>query len=316
MVILGFVPMLFIAYAYKAMNSVDPDCGTTFAWSARAFGPRTAWMGGWGIIIADIIVMANLAQIAGQYGFQLVGADGLADSRGWTALAGVIWIAVMTVICYIGIEISAFLQKWLLSIELVLLAILSVVALVKVYGDNPHPESLHVNAAWFNPFEIGSASALTQGVLLAVFIYWGWDTAVSVNEETADRERTPGRAAVISTVLLLLIYLLVTTRRGVRHGRIRRVPGETAGPDGAHLRGGLHADDDPADSPYQLLDGHAQGASRGLRARPPAIPDTDLVDGRHGTGIDCLLRRTDGHQRQCWTDRFRLCVVLPQGSHP
>ncbi|MFF0062337.1 APC family permease [Streptomyces sp. NPDC005279] len=210
-VILGFIPMLFIAYAYKAMNAVDPDCGTTFTWSARAFGPHTGWMGGWGIIIADIIVMANLAQIAGQYGFQLVGADGLADSRGWTALAGVIWIVVMTAICYIGIEISAALQKWLLCIELVLLAILSVVALVKVYSDSAPTESLHVNLAWFNPFEIGSISSLTQGVLLAVFIYWGWDTAVSVNEETADCERTPGRAAVISTVLLLVIYVLVTT---------------------------------------------------------------------------------------------------------
>lgn len=210
-VILGFIPMLFIAHAYKSMNSVDADCGTTFSWSARAFGPRTGWMGGWGIIIADIIVMANLAQIAGQYGFQLVGADGLAESRWWTAFAGVIWIAVMTAICYIGIEISAALQKWLLSIELVLLAILSITALVKAYGDNAPAESLHVAASWFNPFEIGSASALTQGVLLAVFIYWGWDTAVAVNEETADRERTPGRAAVISTVLLLLIYLLVTT---------------------------------------------------------------------------------------------------------
>lgn len=190
-VMLGFIPMLFIAYGYKAMNAVDPDCGTTFTWSARAFGPHTAWMGGWGIIIADIIVMANLAQIAGQYGFQLIGADGLAASRWWTALAGVIWIAVMTAICYVGIEISAALQKWLLSIELVLLAVLSVWALVKVYGDNAPAESLHVDASWFNPFEIGSASALTQGVLLAVFIYWGWDTAVSVNEETADRERTP-----------------------------------------------------------------------------------------------------------------------------
>jgi amino acid transporter len=43
-----------------------------------------------------------------------------------------------------------------------------------------------------------------------VFIYWGWDTAVSVNEETRDRDRTPGRAAVTSTFLLLGIYALVT----------------------------------------------------------------------------------------------------------
>ena len=47
-------------------------------------------------------------------------------------------------------------------------------------------------------------------MLLAVFIYWGWDTAVSVNEETKDKAHTPGRAAVLSTLLLLAIYSMVT----------------------------------------------------------------------------------------------------------
>jgi amino acid transporter len=43
-----------------------------------------------------------------------------------------------------------------------------------------------------------------------LFIYWGWDSAVAVNEETKDRTRTPGRAAVISTVMLLVTYVVVT----------------------------------------------------------------------------------------------------------
>ena len=51
---------------------------------------------------------------------------------------------------------------------------------------------------------------LAPGLLAAIFIYWGWDTAVSINEETADPAKTPGRAAIISTVLLL-IYGLVST---------------------------------------------------------------------------------------------------------
>jgi amino acid transporter len=42
-----------------------------------------------------------------------------------------------------------------------------------------------------------------------LFIYWGWDTALSVNEETADKSHTPGRAAIISTVLLLITYVIV-----------------------------------------------------------------------------------------------------------
>jgi len=208
--LLAFVPILFIAIAYQELNRAEPDCGTTFTWAAKAFGPRAGWMGGWGIIAADIIVMANLAQIAGQYGFLLFGADGLAASTFWTTVAGVLWIVVMTYICYRGIEVSARSQYILLGAELITLALLAVVALVKVYGGDAPAGSITPSLSWFNPFSIPSFSALSEGVLLAVFIYWGWDTAVSINEETADRERTPGRAAVISTLLLLATYAIVT----------------------------------------------------------------------------------------------------------
>ena len=46
--ILAFVPMLFISYGYKALNAADPDCGTTFTWATRAFGPEdglAGWLG-------------------------------------------------------------------------------------------------------------------------------------------------------------------------------------------------------------------------------------------------------------------------------
>jgi amino acid transporter/anti-sigma regulatory factor (Ser/Thr protein kinase) len=207
---LAFVPMLLIAYAYRELNASDADCGTTFTWVTRAFGPRSGWMGGWGIIVADILVMANLAEIAGIYGFRLLGFDGLAHDRVWTTLAGVCWIALMTAVCYVGIEVSVALQRWLLCIEVAVLLLFAITALVKVYSAGP-PTALHVSASWFNPFEISSGRALTSGLLTAVFLYWGWDTAVVVNEETADSKRTPGRAAVISTVLLLGIFALVST---------------------------------------------------------------------------------------------------------
>ena len=65
----SFLPMLLVAMAYKYLNQADPDAGTTFSWATRAFGPVSGWMGGWAIIVADVIVMANLAQIAGLYTF-------------------------------------------------------------------------------------------------------------------------------------------------------------------------------------------------------------------------------------------------------
>src|SRR5690348_6441573 len=45
--VLAFVPMLLISFAYSELNKADPDCGTTFTWASRAFGPRSGWWGGW-----------------------------------------------------------------------------------------------------------------------------------------------------------------------------------------------------------------------------------------------------------------------------
>ncbi|GIH12023.1 APC family permease [Rugosimonospora africana] len=208
--LIAFIPMLFISYAYKALNNVDPDCGTSFTWVARAFGRRTGWITGWVVVIADVIVMANLAEIAGSYTFQLFGAYGLAESTGWTTLVGCVWILLMTLIAWIGIELSARTQVLLLSLELLILAIFAVTALVKVYAGHAGSLATHPSLSWFNPFGGGmSFSTLSAGFLAAVFIYWGWDSAVAANEETTDSHLTPGRAAVISTVVLLVTYLLV-----------------------------------------------------------------------------------------------------------
>jgi amino acid transporter len=209
--VLAFVPMLLCSIGYSELNKADPDCGTTFTWATRAFGPRTGWAGGWAIIVADVLVMASLAQVAGQYGFLLFNAKGIGNNptSGWVLLVGVLWIVVMTYICYRGIEVSANFQKVLLGIELVMLVVLSVTALVKVGTGSAPPGHLTPSLSWFNPFHIASFSALSSGIILMVFIYWGWDTAVAVNEETKDKTKTPGRAAILSTFILLVTYALV-----------------------------------------------------------------------------------------------------------
>ena len=210
--VLAFVPMLLCSIGYSEMNKADPDCGTTFTWATRAFGPKTGWAGGWAIVAADVLVLASLAQVAGQYVFFLVqgpnSAIGQNAASGWVLLVGIIWIVLMTYICYRGIEISANFQKVLLSIEVVMLLVLSVTALVRVETGNHPAVSVHPSLGWLLPTHL-TLSAFIGGLILMLFIYWGWDTCVSVNEETADPSRTPGRAAIISTVILLITYAIV-----------------------------------------------------------------------------------------------------------
>jgi amino acid transporter len=122
-------------------------------------------------------------------------------------LVGVLWIILMTYICYRGIELSARFQRVLLTIEVVMLMVMSVTALVRVFVSKP-PGALHPSLSWLSPSHL-PLPAFVAGIILMLFIYWGWDTALSVNEETADKSRTPGRAGIISTILLLFTYAIV-----------------------------------------------------------------------------------------------------------
>jgi amino acid transporter len=205
--VLAFIPMLFVAISFYYLNRVDPDCGTTFSWVTRAMGPHLGWINGWVIVAADVVVMSNLAQIAGNYSLSLVGANPATHAH-WSTFIGVVWILLMTAIVVIGIEASAMTQWGLLAFEYVVLMAFVVIALWDVYTGSP-AHSVHPSLSWFDPSK-ASAHGLAEGVLLAVFLYWGWDSAVNCNEETEDSSRIPGIAAVVSTVLLLFIYVGVT----------------------------------------------------------------------------------------------------------
>ncbi len=206
-ILIAFFPMLFTAAAYYYLNRVDPDCGATFSWATRAMGPNAGWLGGWGVVVADIVVMPSLAWVAAYYTFSLFGLDSLAGNTWALLILGSIFIIAMTVITWLGIELSARTQFVLLSTEILLLFAFSAWALVKVYLHHP-VGSITPSLDWINPFKL-SLSQVTTGILLALFIYWGWDTAANVNEETHGRN-SAGIATVLSTLVLLGTYLIVT----------------------------------------------------------------------------------------------------------
>jgi len=214
--ILAFIPMLFIAFAYRELNNEIPDCGTTFTWGTKAFGPWVGWLGGWGVAVAGMVVLANLAQIAGIYFWALI--DGilhnpedalLADNVPLVTATGVVFIALMTWISWRGVEIGERIQNILLGIQYLALAIFVVAALWHFFAGTA-PDPTPFDWSWFNPFGFTEWGSFIEAILLALFIYWGWDTCLALNEETKDPKRIPGRAALLTTVILLVTYVGVT----------------------------------------------------------------------------------------------------------
>ncbi len=207
--ILAFIPMFFVAYAYRELNRAVPDCGTTFTWGTKAFGPWVGWMGGWGVAVAGMVVLANLAQIGGKYFWLLINED-LAQNTVIVTLTGVVFIALMTYISYRGTEIGEKLQNVLIIIQYGALILFVVFAVVSVMTGTAPEGSTMPQWSWFDPFQFTSFESFTESILLALFIYWGWDTCLALNEETKNPEKTPGRAALLSTVILLVTYVGVT----------------------------------------------------------------------------------------------------------
>lgn len=205
----SFVPMFFIAAAFYYTNRADQDCGTTFSWVTRAMGPYAGWMGGWAVSITGILVIGSLADVAARYGYLLFGLDA-ADSKVAVTLLAVVIMVAMTVVCVIGIEPSARFQDILIVAQVGALLLFAVVALVRVFGGSAPTESIVPEISWFSPFAISSTEALVAGLLIGVFIYWGWESSVNLTEETENSASTPGLAALASTVILLLTYVSVT----------------------------------------------------------------------------------------------------------
>ena len=71
-ILVGFIPMLLVAFGYRELNRRMPDSGTSFTWATRAFGPWIGWMAGWGLVAATILVLSNLAGIAVDFLFLLI----------------------------------------------------------------------------------------------------------------------------------------------------------------------------------------------------------------------------------------------------
>ena len=204
----SFDPMLLIASAFYYLNRVDQDCGTTFSWVTRAMGPWAGWLGGWAITMTGVLVVGSLADVAVTFALMAFGLDSWAENEFVRQTLTVLVILVMTALCVIGTEVSARVQNALILAQVACLLAFAVVAIYRVYADTGSLDAVDPAFSWLNPFGAGGAE-LTAGLLLGVFIYWGWESAVNLTEEVENSATAPGKAGVWSTVILLVTYVSV-----------------------------------------------------------------------------------------------------------
>ena len=303
-IIAGFLPMFFAAYAYREFNRIMPDAGTSFTWTSKAFGPYIGWLGGWAAVVATIIVLSNLAGVAVQFLYQFIGSaansemiSGLWENKLINVVTCLVFLAIATYVAYRGIDTTEHVQIVLVSFQLVMLVVFAVMAIAK-----------------------SGASEVRRGVQL-VLVQSGRSDPLGVHRRTirfdlrllglghradgqrgVEEQRYDSRACGVALRAVDLVDLSAGLGRDpdvrrVRGHRIRphqrgdlrqclRQPGRTCPwqsarpwplPCRPRLLGGQLDDHVPADIAHVARDGCLRGDAEGVRETAPNVIKTPSV---------------------------------------
>lgn len=219
--LVGFLPMLLVALGYKALNEAMPDSGTSFTWGTRAFGPWIGWMAGWGLIAATVLVLSNLAGIAVEFLFESIAIAAsnpsislLSTNVAINILVCLVFMAIATFISYRGMTSTKAFQYVTVFFQVGVLLWFIAAMFIGSRAPERAGISLTPELSWFNPLEVSSFSAFSAGIAVSIFVYWGWDTVLTMSEETKPSKgklTTESKAAIILVLILVLLYVGTAT---------------------------------------------------------------------------------------------------------
>lgn len=207
---LAVIPVACIAGAYAHLNRVEPNAGNTYVWVGRSLNPWLGFLCGWVMAVSMVLFLAytttvtgsSILALAGQAGLRSIGGVELtAESTLQSTLVGLLLLVAAVITAIVGVDLAAKVQSVLLIFEYVVL--LGFCGYGLFVGDQPF------SMDWVDPFDIPSGAAFAQGMVLAVFCYWGFDSAYSMTEECHD-SRTSGRAGAYTLILMLGLFLLAS----------------------------------------------------------------------------------------------------------
>lgn len=205
-ILICLIPMLGIAIAYQRLNRWDQSAGATYTWVARVFNPNLGFLSGWMILLYYTLGTTTLTIPAGVYTLALF-APNLINEHWAVFVAGAVWNLLITAFAVTGLKLVVRFE-WV--IVLFQYAILMVVAFVALHALFHGHAAASFSWQWFSWSGMGGAKGLMGGLLIACFMYSGWDAAVYVNEETRDGAQNAGKAAIASVAMLALIYAVAT----------------------------------------------------------------------------------------------------------
>jgi amino acid transporter len=198
--LIGLVGMLFTAMSYAEMSRAFPLAGSVYTYAQRGLHELAGFFSGWLILLDYILVPALL------YLFSAVALRPLFPrTPEWIWLVG--FIGFNAVVNLLGIQFTARLNRYMLLMELAVLVVFVILGLIALHG-GAGAGGLTLKPI-YDP-QVFSLSTVVGATSIAVLSFLGFDGISTLAEESRGGEKSVGRAALLSLVLVGALFMVQT----------------------------------------------------------------------------------------------------------
>jgi amino acid transporter len=197
--IAGGAVSLLGALSVAELGAAYPEAGGQYAYLREAYGPLWGFLYGWTGLL--VINPASVAAIA--VGFARYFGYFVSLSEAWIRITGILSVLALTALNCRGVRLGATTQNVLTSLKMAALVLLIITAFVVPGGSVENLKPLWPAESWgrlIGPFGVAMVAVL--------WAYDGWIETTYVGSEIRDPGRILPRSIILSTVIVIALYVL------------------------------------------------------------------------------------------------------------
>ena len=198
--LVGLVGMFFTALSYAAMSRAFPLAGSVYTYAQRGLHEVAGFFSGW-LILLDYILVPSLLYLFSAVALRPV----LPSVPAWVWL--VAFISFNAAVNFVGIQFTARVNRYMLIMELVVLALFVALGLSALYGGEGASRLTLKPIYDAHAFSLATVAGATS---IAVLSFLGFDGISTLSEECRAGKDAVGRATVLSLLLVGALFMLQT----------------------------------------------------------------------------------------------------------
>jgi amino acid transporter len=198
--LVGLVGMFFTALSYAAMSRAFPLAGSVYTYAQRGLHEIAGFFSGW-LILLDYILVPSLLYLFSAVALRPI----LPNVPAWVWLA--VFVSFNAAVNFVGIQFTARVNRYMLIMELAVLALFVVLGLAALYGGGGAGRLTLKPIYDAHVFSLATVAGATS---IAVLSFLGFDGISTLSEENRAGKDAVGRATVWSLILVGALFMLQT----------------------------------------------------------------------------------------------------------